>query len=374
MDGIIHNNNRPRSKPINNILTKENYKMLVIAIGIGWEIQFEEYKKMFKLNPEWATQGEYLAYLWKNHNRVNPFFVKDLQKACDEKILSDNQVEFLKLKDLLSKFSRNQNRSRTIQNNNLLIEFDKLKEHIAILPHSVSNLNEIDKAAESLNSILNGIIQDWKENNNYMFFKNGKWHNRHHDTIADPTEFLSSDEIEAFENELEQTENQLKIFNGFRIEIDKHMSIIRNIAAQNSSTFSKSNFQEKKVEPIAQLKTNLTDTQRCLLFDLLVKGGFILDENKDCFIWAFGRPDETHPGFFRPVKWDESKALLAYFVDIFNFRVLENDGKEKRTQWKPFELIFDQSGLRGAKNDYQKTGTLPIRHKYIDKIINDILI
>ena len=123
-----------------------------------------------------------------------------------------------------------------------------------------------------------------------------------------------------------------------------------------------------------QLKTNLTETQRGLLFDLLAKGGFILDENKDCFIWAFGKPTEKQPEHFKPVKWDESKALLAYFVDIFNCTVLGNDGKEKRTQWKPFELIFDQSGLRGAKNDYQKTGTLPIGNKYIDKIINDILI
>lgn len=367
MDEIFHaNNNRPRSKPLNNILTKENYKWLVIAIGIGWEIEYEHYKQMLKQNPEWSTQGEFLAHLWKNHNRVNPFFVRNLQEACDEKILSDKSNEFLKLKDLLSRFSRTQNRSRKIQNDCLLIEFEKLKESIAQLPHSGSDTNEIRKDVEKLQNTLNGIIQDWKENNNYIFFKNGKWHNRHHDTIADPTEFLSSGEIEAFENELEQTENQLKIFNGFRIEIDKHMSILRNIAAQNSSTFSKSNFQEKKVNPIAQLKTKLTGNQRGLLFSLLGEGDFIpKDTDKDGFMWAFGE-----------VNYKISSFKTTWLVDaVFLTDLLREIKKDEITleemKIRAKSFFVNKKEEQVKIDSYKKKKNHP-NYKKLMKIINTV--
>ena len=367
MDEIFHNdNNWHTSRPLNNILTKENYKWLVIAIGIGWQIEYENYKQMFKLSPEWSTQGEYLAHLWQNHNRVNPFFVMNLQKACNEKILSDNRDEFLKLKDLLSRFSKTQNRSRKIQNDYLLIEFEKLKEHIEQLPRSFSDTNENRKDVEKLKSTLNGIIQDWRENNNYIFFKNGKWHNRHLDIIADPTEFLSSDEIEAFENELEQTENQLKIFNGFRIEIDKHKSSIRNITAQNSSTLSKSNLQEKKVEPIAQLKTNLTDTQRGLLFDLLVKDKYIPDKtDRDGFIWAFGGENDKCTCF--KTTWLVDAVFLTDLL-----REIKKDEitlEEMKVRAKSF--FVNKKGEKVKIDSYKKKEEHP-NYKKLMKIINTV--
>ena len=367
MDEIFHTNNiRPRLEPLNNILTKENYKWLVIAIGLGWEIEYKQCKQILKQNPEWSTQGEYLAHLWNNHNRVNPFFIRNLQKTCEEKLLGDKSNEFLKLKDLLSRFSRTQNRSRKIQNDNLLIEFEKLKVCIAQFPHSVSDTNEIRKDVEKLQSTLNGIIQDWKENNNYIFFKNGKWHNRHHDIIADPTEFLSPNEIEAFENELDQTENQLKIFNGFRIEIDKHMSVIRNIATQNSSTFSKSNSQEKKVEPITQLKTKLTGNQRGLLFSLLGGVDFIpKDTDKDGFMWAFGEFNDKISSF--KTTWLVDAVFLTDLL-----REIKKDEitlEEMKVRAKSF--FVNKKGEKVKIDSYKKKKEHP-NYKKIMKIINTV--
>lgn len=70
-------------------------------------------------------------------------------------------------------------------------------------------------------------------------------------------------------------------------------------------------------------------------------------------------------------KWIKSKALLAYFADkaseYLGLGKGEYDGNPK-TSWKPFETLFDISGLSGAKRDYQKTGTLPIGHSEVDNL------
>ena len=42
-----------------------------------------------------------------------------------------------------------------------------------------------------------------------------------------------------------------------------------------------------------QLQTKLTDTQRGTLFDLLVSNGFISDNDKEGFIWAFGGKNDN---------------------------------------------------------------------------------
>lgn len=69
--------------------------------------------------------------------------------------------------------------------------------------------------------------------------------------------------------------------------------------------------------------------------------------------------------------WLKSKALLAYFADrtseYLKLGKGEYDGKTK-TSWKPFETLFDISGLSGAKRDYQRTGTLPDGYKEVDKL------
>lgn len=70
-------------------------------------------------------------------------------------------------------------------------------------------------------------------------------------------------------------------------------------------------------------------------------------------------------------KWLKSKALLAYFADraseYLELGKGEYDGKRK-ISWKPFETLFGNKGLSGAKRDYQKTGTLPDGYKDVDKL------
>lgn len=70
-------------------------------------------------------------------------------------------------------------------------------------------------------------------------------------------------------------------------------------------------------------------------------------------------------------KWLKTKSLLAYFADkaseYLNLDKGEYDGKAK-TSWKPFETLFNIKGLSGAKNDYQKTGTLPDGYKKVDEL------
>lgn len=60
---------------------------------------------------------------------------------------------------------------------------------------------------------------------------------------------------------------------------------------------------------LAQLKTNLSDTQRALLFDLLVKDGFIpYDTDPAGFIWVFGGESDKYTSF--EIKWLKNKQLL----------------------------------------------------------------
>jgi hypothetical protein len=133
-------------------------------------------------------------------------------------------------------------------------------------------------------------------------------------------------------------------------------------------------FQKQTILP-PRLQTNLTTQQRAQLFTELVDGRFIPNENQDCFNWAIAAKGETEPkqpGQWQPVKWKKSKSLLAYFVDVFNSEVLGNDGNNKRIQWQPFELLFGESGLRGSKNDYQKTGSLPNGYEQINILIRSL--
>jgi len=67
-----------------------------------------------------------------------------------------------------------------------------------------------------------------------------------------------------------------------------------------------------------------------------------------------------------PSKWLKSKSLLAYFVDVANDKF--NLKKGLKRQIKPFETLFNVSGLGGSINDYHKTGDLPIGHNDIDEL------
>jgi hypothetical protein len=69
-----------------------------------------------------------------------------------------------------------------------------------------------------------------------------------------------------------------------------------------------------------------------------------------------------------PLKWLESKSLLAYFVEVTNDKLNLKHGLKR--QIRPFETMFNKKGLTGRINDYKKTGQLPIGYKIIDEIFD----
>ena len=61
------------------------------------------------------------------------------------------------------------------------------------------------------------------------------------------------------------------------------------------------------------------------------------------------------------LKWNDTKQLLAYFAtkvsDKFNLTTkLDKDGN-KTTDWKTFETLFEQKGLKGAKQNWMRLNT-----------------
>lgn len=82
------------------------------------------------------------------------------------------------------------------------------------------------------------------------------------------------------------------------------------------------------------------------LLDKLEQGGFIQKE---------------------PLQWLKSKSLLAYFVDVANDKLNLKHGQKRSI--KPFEDMFNVSGLTGCMNEYKnKTGQLPQGYEDVDKL------
>ena len=74
------------------------------------------------------------------------------------------------------------------------------------------------------------------------------------------------------------------------------------------------------------------------------------------------------------LKWNDTKQLLAYFAtkvsDKFNLTTkLDKDG-DKTTDWKTFETLFKQKGLKGAKQNWMRLNTRfePTRFEKVDAL------
>lgn len=74
------------------------------------------------------------------------------------------------------------------------------------------------------------------------------------------------------------------------------------------------------------------------------------------------------------LKWNDTKQLLAYFAtkvsDKFNLTTnLDKDGN-KTTDWKTFETLFKQKGLKGAKQNWMRLNTRfePTRFEKVDAL------
>lgn len=104
-------------------------------------------------------------------------------------------------------------------------------------------------------------------------------------------------------------------------------------------------FEIKRLEPKTK-KANTTFQIPTDLLDKLEQGGFIQKE---------------------PLQWLKSKSLLAYFVDMANDKLNLKHGQKRSI--KPFEDMFDVSGLTGCMNEYKnKTGQPPQGYEDVNKL------
>ena len=133
--------------------------------------------------------------------------------------------------------------------------------------------------------------------------------------------------------------------------------------------YGKKNNPEPKDKTV-QLKTNLTtDTQRGLLFDLLVKDEFIPDNtDRDGFIWAFGGENDKYTGF--KIKWLKKKNLAVYLID----KLCYNDAQTIQDNYLSVgERIFGINNMAQIRNGYRNNNVgNPLNPVLIDKIINTV--
>ncbi len=100
--------------------------------------------------------------------------------------------------------------------------------------------------------------------------------------------------------------------------------------------------QNKKPKSLSQNKllNTMTSNQKEIIFSKLKETGYFIESNNN-------------------YQWTGSKALLAYFVDIASDR-LGLRPSNNRIPWKPFEQLFNITGLSSSRNEYKnKTGSLP---------------
>jgi len=130
------------------------------------------------------------------------------------------------------------------------------------------------------------------------------------------------------------------------------------------------NTKEPDSTPL-QFKINLNNKQLQVIYKNLVSNGFLQKDTTESDLKAFiyilgGNSDKTN---FKYLEWKSTKSLLAYFVD----KLCSKNKKysDERTSWKWAENCFQQTNLRGARNDYDRYEK-PKGSKVIDTILEQI--
>lgn len=115
-----------------------------------------------------------------------------------------------------------------------------------------------------------------------------------------------------------------------------------------------------------QLQTKLTDDhQRGKLFELLVSNGFIPDNDKDGFIWAFGGVDDNCTTY--STEWLKKDNLAVYLVDCLCFdKTVKIQDSYLNRAGKIFGIMNPRQTKKGYENN--KKGT-PDGYELIDTII-----
>jgi hypothetical protein len=115
--------------------------------------------------------------------------------------------------------------------------------------------------------------------------------------------------------------------------------------------------------PAKKFETNLTDTQRGKLFDLLVDKGFIPNNDKEGFIWAFGGVNDKYTSY--STEWLKTKNLAVYLID--------NLCPYTTNLWATGERIFGIADMAQKKNYYTGVNKTmkPKNYNIIDEIISE---
>lgn len=112
--------------------------------------------------------------------------------------------------------------------------------------------------------------------------------------------------------------------------------------------------QNKKPKPLNQNKplNTMTSSQKEIIFLKLKETGYFIESNNN-------------------YQWTGSKALLAYFVDVAS-DILKLRPNNNRIPWKPFEQLFNITGLSSSRNEYKnKTGSLPDGYEKINSLFKE---
>ena len=108
------------------------------------------------------------------------------------------------------------------------------------------------------------------------------------------------------------------------------------------------------------------------LYSAMCKDNMI-EPDEESFLFWFGVSSDNPVNLKYLVWTGKSKSLLAYFADVANDKLNLKDSGGRRSI-KPFETMFNISGLTCCINDYKKTGDLPIDYSTIDEIFNSIFL
>jgi hypothetical protein len=124
---------------------------------------------------------------------------------------------------------------------------------------------------------------------------------------------------------------------------------------------------ESEIPP--QLQTNLTDTQRSTLYDLLVGDGFISEStDRNGFIWAFGGKKDKIEGF--KINWLKTKNLAVYLIDQLCF----DESKKLQSNYLSIgSQIFGIKNMAQIRNGYKNNDVgVPLNSKTIDEILEKV--
>lgn len=116
-----------------------------------------------------------------------------------------------------------------------------------------------------------------------------------------------------------------------------------------------------------QFITNLTSQQLSKLFDLLVSNGFIPNNDKAGFIWAFGGTNDNYSSY--STKWPKYKNLAVYLIDCLCGNQANLDF------WEIGFQVFGIKGMAQMKNAYlgnKRTFGKPKGYQLIDKILLEV--